>query len=265
MDFKRIEIIFLCAFLTLNIFLLTTFKQGNGKDAQRQMNSQSTIESRLKKDKITYQQDFSERKHGGYYLSGETTYFKKDNETLDVKVGESGPGKLPVSDDPKKDIEIFLKNNNRVTNFEDYQYYLKAASTPERKIMAQGFEEVPFFDETAMLEMEVTEADKSYHSFGKFTQSHIDNIEPLREKQEAVSEKEAIETLYIANKIPYEGKIKETLLGYSKIFTVRGKNVYIPTWFVWLEDEKKNSRVERVNAFANTVFTANISDVKESE
>lgn len=266
MDFKRIEAIFLCAFLTLNIFLMMTFKQGNGHELNTS-NSIAPIETRLKQDKITTAKKIkmSSKKTTGYYLSSETSEFKVGNSKSYIQSGQSGPGKIQVTDTPQKNIRLFLKNNEIIEHSTDYKYFISGALNDSKLMMAQGFEGLPFFDESAQLILEVVDSDGAFHSFGKFNQTHIKNVEALREKQATISEKDAIETLYTANKIPVEGKITNSLLAYTKIFTVRGKNVYIPAWFIWIEDSKGNRQIEKVNAFSNSVFSANVSDVKEVE
>lgn len=268
MDFKRIEAIFLCAFLTLNIFLLVTFKQANNRELTNSSGSVASIETRLKQDKITISNKIklSDKSTTGYYLSSETTGYKSGNTTNYVRSGQSGVGKIAVSDSPEKDLKLFLADNQAILDSQDYQYYLAGDMADGKLMMAQGFESLPFYDESSQLVMEVVDSDGAYHSLGKFSQTHIESIEPLREKQQTISEKTAIETLYTANKIPVEGKITDSLLAYTKIFTVRGKNVYIPAWFIWIEDNKNNRQIERVNAFSNSIFSANaVSDVKEVE
>lgn len=264
MDFKRIELIFLCAFLTLNAFLLFTFSKGNSIQVLDGNSGASIgIESRLKNDKISYEKagEIANEKSTGYYLSSVTTNFK-DNSY--IKSGESTPGKIAIEQkNTKQNILKSLENNQQVYQNRDYQYLLTDDPESEKLVLAQGYDGLPFYDESSQLVLEVTGNDGKYYSFGRFSQTHIDAIEALREKQETITEKDAIETLYLANKIPVSSTISDSLLAYTKIFTVRGKNVYIPAWFIWVKDGKENVRVERVNAFSNSIFSTNASDVKE--
>lgn len=76
-------------------------------------------------------------------------------------------------------------------------------------------------------------------------------------KTELYTEEEAINTLYINNKIPRGSKILWRQLAYSCILKVREKNVYVPVWHVAIETSDKVVQIESVNAFSNTIVTNN--------
>lgn len=61
------------------------------------------------------------------------------------------------------------------------------------------------------------------YSITKYMQTHLSDIEQLREKTELYTEEEAINTLYINNKIPRGSKILWRQLAYSCILKVREK------------------------------------------
>ncbi|MDN5810420.1 MAG: two-component system regulatory protein YycI, partial [Tetragenococcus koreensis] len=44
-------------------------------------------------------------------------------------------------------------------------------------------------------------------------------------------------------------------LAYTLTLQVRGQNVYVPAWFVAIEDEDGQTQVERVNALTNRIIT----------
>ena len=72
------------------------------------------------------------------------------------------------------------------------------------------------------------------------------------------SDQDAIETLYINNRIPPKSKIAWRMLGYTLSLQFRGTNVYVPAWFVAVDlFSSKNYQIERVNALTNQVFTSN--------
>lgn len=91
----------------------------------------------------------------------------------------------------------------------------------------------------------------------KYTQTHLTNIEQLREKTELHTEEEAINTLYVNNKISRGSNILWRQLAYSRILKVREKNVYVPVWYVAIETPDKTYQIETVNAFSNTIITNN--------
>lgn len=262
MDFKRLEIIFLCAFLTLNIFLVVTLGGSNKEAKDGVANSSVELESRLRDDKISLPNSgkLSKEQGSGYYLSSETTQFKGDST---VKTGETGPGKIDLSKNLKKGVQTFLAHDEEIVSSKDYTYLLSGKLGDNKFILSQEYEGLPFYDESSQLALEVFPDGSELNTFGKFSQTHIEGVEALREKQETISEKDAVETLYIGNKIQGNSKIQGSLLAYTKLYTVRGKNVYIPVWFIWIEDNKENIKVERVNAFSNSIFSANTTEVSE--
>lgn len=272
MDFKRIEFIFLCAFLSLNLFLCYSYYQGKINQAQNtEVNSVATIETRLTSDKISFPKKLSEDISEGYYLSAAATDFteiehdytpKESQNKYTFGMAFSTPEKMSnkLSD---KEWLSFIKENPQIALGKDYKSVHKLTDNKEVRTFSQIYEELPFNDETSELVLEEVEESKGSLLVTGFMQSHLSEIEPLREKQELITEKEAIDTLYMGNKIPYEGSILQTQLAYTRIFTIRGKNVYVPAWFVLIKDNKKNVHMERVNAFANSIISPNVSEVKK--
>jgi regulatory protein YycI of two-component signal transduction system YycFG len=274
MDFRRIEQIFLIVFLCLDAFLFNIFRVGRSEFKMNDDHAQEAIETRLKKDGITYS-NLSTKIESGYYLSGEVTNFsavidnlhKTDSDNPYLKntisatdttltctptsqyyVNETNPekGLKPMIDSPAGmyagNDYVYLKN---FSNFKE-QY-------PEIRL-AQSFEGIPFIDDTSEVNILLeTNADKLL-DVTRYSQTHLQDIEPLREKQELCTEKDAVQTLYNNSKIPTKAKILWSQIGYSRILKVREKNVYVPVWFICIQDGV-NKNVEHVNAINNTVIT----------
>lgn len=272
MDFKRIEVIFLCAFLSLNIFLIFTYRQGHLEaNMVTGLETVATIESRLQGDKITFAKDFSRDSQQGYYLSGESTDFSKLNLSEgDVIEHQQLLRTFPpakeyklTKDHAQQELLTFIKKNDSIYQHQDYTHLEWTNEADKKAVASQEFEDLPFNDETSELLMEITDATAGELVIRGFTQRHVAEVEALREAQDIIPESDAIETLYMSNKIPTEGKIVKTQLAYTRLFTVREKNVYIPAWFVWIENNKKNIQVERVNGFSNSIISASVPEVKK--
>ena len=78
MDFKRIEWIFFFAFLGLNLFLFSMYREARSdQNITSRTNETIPLHRRLASENITYEGDFSARKQEGYYLSGVPTDFKE--------------------------------------------------------------------------------------------------------------------------------------------------------------------------------------------
>ncbi len=271
MDFKRIELIFFCAFLSLNLFLLYTFRQSQvDQGPTSEIATAADIESRLKADKISFEGTFSAKIYDGYYLSAEATNFHDVVQDSYDKIENHRLSRtLPLASqitidrqELEKELTSFLIGDAPIVFGADYRLRELPSNEQNEIVLSQEFEGVPFNDETSELHFDVPDAEEKITLKG-YTQTHLSEIQPLREKQEVVSENAAIKTLYMSNRIPSESKVVKTELAYTRLFTVRDKNVYIPAWFIWIETNKNNIQMERINAFTNSVISASIPEVKK--
>ncbi len=281
MNFKRIELIFLIAFLGLNIFLFQLYNEGaNEKENVTNDNETASIESRLTADGISLKWTLSDEKKEGYYLSGEeTSYASLINEYQNNNGIYNSHSVERVQDNKlvsyvnvefdkahvKKNVTDFLTNQG-VPFGNEYTYskgFSKLIDSEKQLLAVQAWEGIEFNDETAQIVIDLQETDKKTY-ITKYTQAHIEKIEPLREKQDLYSEKDAITTLYNNSRIPNDSTINWARLGYYRAFKVRGKNVYVPVWFVAIETKKNStSQIEQVNAISNTVISgSSIAEVK---
>lgn len=272
MDFKRIEWIFFLAFLGLNIFLFGIYREGmKAETTVSSSNQTEKIESRLEKDNISYKMKLSDEKLEGYYLSSEQTNFKEATKEADVAITKSylTIGENTITGSPNKNyfidtknmqdtLKTFLAEKKTLLFGEDYQY-LKDFSTlngefPEI-VVTQNYKGIPFKDDTAQLVISLEKSGELL-KVNKYTQTHIDSIEELRDKMDLYSSRDAIETLYINNRIPSNSRINFIKLAYSRIYKIREKSVYVPVWFVGITNNG-NLQIEHVNALNNTIITNN--------
>lgn len=277
MDFKRIEWIFFLAFLGLNAFLFNIYQETRTEQENvSQVNQTIPLEQRLAADGIVYDGEISDEDISGYYLSAEQTDL---SEALDLAQSENilttgtsvkgqqlthvSTGGFYISDDKQTEntVNEYLQRKDQVLFGSEYRYMEKLSSLKQSTpniIASQSYEGIPFNDSSSRIDLFLEEED-GLLQISRYSQTHISDITPLREKMSLYSEKEAIDTLYLNNKIPSHATIVWTELAYTMILQVRGKNVYIPAWFVAIEteNEPKNIQVERVNAFSNRIITNN--------
>lgn len=285
MDFKRIEWIFFLAFLGLNMFLFGIYQEGIKEENNVSFSDQTdSIEKRLAKDDITYKEKLTGEKKEGYYLSGEQTNFydaiQNERETRDRNFFKNGVELIDNSitvypqmnytqtsyfideKNIEKSLETFLKDQDNVLFGTEY-YYMPDFSNLEgdfpELVASQVYKNIPFKDDTAQisLKLENTGESDGIHKINKYTQTHIQGIEELRDKMDLFSDRDAIETLYINNKIPSSSKITFMELAYTRIYKIREKNVYVPVWFVGIKAKGSNLQIEQVNAMSNTIITNN--------
>ncbi|EOT44862.1 two-component system regulatory protein YycI [Enterococcus columbae] len=277
MDFRRIELIFLVAFLFLNVFLFSIYRESHDDQTLvARVNQKIDIEERLKADKIEYDGPLSDKHSSGYYLSAvqsnltaEIAKVRKQTKdatlfTNNVEVKEK---MLLISPDKSTEIskktnladfmKKFLADHQQVLDGNLYTYH--ADFTAKSKdyltlVACQSFEGLMIHDETAQIKLSLKEENGKYRLV-KSQQMALTNLTPLREKISVVSEKDALNTLYINNKLLKNDEILWRKLAYTLILQVRGKNVYIPAWFIAIKHDDGNSEIEVVNAFRNRIIT----------
>lgn len=273
MDFKRIETIFLIAFIGLNFFLLKVYLTGVAETPKISSNDANTetLEERLAKDKVTIglHRKFSDEIHEGYYLSAsETAFIAGNNNYRSVKNGKLsvfiGSSLINLLDEkkPENTATILQQNGLNIAHYEEYVYSKELSESSKQIVYIQKWNELEFIDDTAQLTFNFERNDDNRVNNMWYEQTHIENIEPLREKQNLCTEAEAVNVLYANNKFPADTTLKWTKLAYTRLLEVNGRNVYIPAWFVGIEVGKNTIQVERVNALTQSILTTNVSEVK---
>lgn len=274
MDFRRVEGIFFVVFLFLNMFLYYIYQEG--RDPQEYVSSGSiseNLEERLAADRISVPKDLSKTKREGYYLSAEEDQLVAEaKEYLKDQSWQVSNNQLSSQVNIQEDTLIkktravesvnqFIKDSSNVLFGPDYVLNEDESLPLKNYIYNQAYEGIPFYDETSQLSIIVSQDKAESDQITSYKQTHLSRIEPLREMQTVISERDAVISLYTNNRLQPGDKVKWIHLGYSRIFTVRGKNVYIPAWFVSIETSKNVTQTERVNAFTNAVISSSVSEV----
>lgn len=272
MDFKRIEWIFFVAFLGLNLFLFGIYREGMQDEGSVSYSDQTEkIENRLKKDGISYKGNLSETRLEGYYLSGEQTNFKEALQKGELAAIKpyANVGEYTITSTPSKNyfineknihdtLKTFLGEKKSLLYGDEYQLLNEFSNLtgefPEI-IAVQYYKGIPFRDDTAQLSISL-EKSGDLLKVNKYTQTHIGSIDELRDKMDLYSSREAVETLYVNNRIPSNSTINFIKLAYSRIYKIREKSVYVPVWFIGITNNG-NLQIEHVNALSNTIITNN--------
>ncbi|WP_207941348.1 hypothetical protein DOK78_001165 [Enterococcus sp. DIV2402] len=277
MDFKRIEWIFFLAFLGVNIFLVSIYREARSEqNIVSRSNQKIPIEQRLASENIQSAGGFSEEKILGYYLSGEPTNMDQliEKERANSAHPELVNGQTTTEGTVLTHVVndgAYLRNNGRMTDtlhnyfersknlmFQNEYTYIsewdRADGDYVELFAAQAYEGIPINDDSSRLGITVRKEEDSLIVVS-YTQTHVDNLTPLREAMMLYSEEDAVNTLYINNKIPSNSTLKWQQLAYTLTLKVRGKNVYVPAWFVAIETPDETVQIERVNALTNRIIT----------
>ncbi|CAJ1189652.1 hypothetical protein LCR01_15850 [Companilactobacillus crustorum] len=258
MDFKRIEVIFLIVFFSLDIFLFLSFRNSQQLVSSSSTNTSTITE--MKKRNITFGN--LDTKNGyAYYLGSQP------DEALAQNVGKlrnqkvsyedtnrsisstlSNPIKI-TSTDKVATMNKFIKKESNVLFGKDYKYSPQLSSGSQMVYVAvSGLGEV--YDKTAQLTFSV-----SNNEVVGYTQTYVKTLIILHEKQAIKSEKDIITNLYANSEIPNNSRIAYANLAYTKLLEAKDSTIYIPVWFVTIKNkDSKVVTVKKVNAFTGNII-----------
>ena len=275
MDFKRIEWIFLIVFIGINIFLgielwqTPTLLSAGSTPTQ----TQTDIKSETSADQITIPK-VNDKQEDGYYLAAKTdnSWIKKANQQVKGQVENNSSENLiyvhldkPITLSKNKkealrQVMRFKDDSQNVYQGKNYAY-LSELSERDDYIFNQKTKYGEFFAATARLHIIVKD-----NQIVSYSQSYVDDLNPVRERQNTISSKAAVDSLYTYSELPNNSKVILLKQVYTKLLTVKGSTIYIPTWLAAIENNtSKTVTLKRVNAFTGTIIQNNVTtdDSKE--
>lgn len=275
MDFKRIEWIFLIVFIGINIFLgielwqTPTLLSAGSTPTQ----TQTDIKSETSADQITIPK-VNDKQEDGYYLAAKTdnSWIKKATQQVKGQVENNSSENLiyvhldkPITLSKNKkealrQVMRFKDDSQNVYQGKNYAY-LSELSERDDYIFNQKTKYGEFFAATARLHIIVKD-----NQIVSYSQSYVDDLNPVRERQNTISSKAAVDSLYTYSELPNNSKVILLKQVYTKLLTVKGSTIYIPTWLAAIENNtSKTVTLKRVNAFTGTIIQNNVTtdDSKE--
>ncbi|OUP16917.1 hypothetical protein B5F30_02265 [Lactobacillus johnsonii] len=275
MDFKRIEWIFLIVFIGINIFLgielwqTPTLLSAGSTPTQ----TQTDIKSETSADQITIPK-VNDKQEDGYYLAAKTdnSWIKKATQQVKGQVENNSSENLiyvhldkPITLSKNKkealrQVMRFKDDSQNVYQGKNYAY-LSELSEMDDYIFNQKTKYGEFFAATARLHIIVKD-----NQIVSYSQSYVDDLNPVRERQNTISSKAAVDSLYTYSELPNNSKVILLKQVYTKLLTVKGNTIYIPTWLAAIENNtSKTVTLKRVNAFTGTIIQNNVTtdDSKE--
>lgn len=275
MDFKRIEWIFLIVFIGINIFLgielwqTPTLLSAGSTPTQ----TQTDIKSETSADQITIPK-VNDKQEDGYYLAAKTdnSWIKKATQQVKGQVENNSSENLiyvhldkPITLSKNKkealrQVMRFKDDSQNVYQGKNYAY-LSELSERDDYIFNQKTKYGEFFAATARLHIIVKD-----NQIVSYSQSYVDDLNPVRERQNTISSKAAVDSLYTYSELPNNSKVILLKQVYTKLLTVKGSTIYIPTWLAAIENNNsKTVTLKRVNAFTGTIIQNNVTtdDSKE--
>lgn len=277
MNFKRIQWIFLIAFLAIDIFLLVSFTSNTKFETttDRSSNNETATLREMKDDSITVGH-LSNKSATGYYISS------SDNDQLQKYTGQlknqddhysngsitstfSRPVMISKQNPDSSIQKKILNDNGRVIFGSRYTYNADLSKEEENTIVyTQKGPDHSILSSDGQIRFSVANGNQ----VTGYTQTYLNKVTPLREKETTISQKKAVIWLYQHNEIANNSKVKWTQLGYTKFLTLKGHNVYIPTWQIGIQTKGADGvQVKRINAFTGTLIKtdSNISGENSSQ
>lgn len=274
MDFRRIEWLFLVAFIVIDIFLFAAFQRdtsGETDTSSNRSSSDTTILKEMRADNISFKAP-SKKSGEGYYISTSNDSSIKSSLTSlsnqTVRYQSDGTitstFKTPITgvdtQHPDKTLDTVVSNSTLILNGMDYTYNAKLSSR-NTVVYTQEVADGPIYSRYGEIRFSLTNAG----TVTGYTQGYLANVSTLREKTETISERKALIWLYQYNQIPNNTKVVWTKLAYTRYFNLKNSSVYIPTWVVAVKSNSGNNagvlQLKHVNAFTGAILT-NDSNVK---
>ncbi|API88285.1 hypothetical protein BKP56_02745 [Marinilactibacillus sp. 15R] len=259
MDFKKIENIFLLAFVLLNIYLLVSFISRT--DLQyATTNPTQDFTSDMRDRGIEYPQTLPEVESEVYYMQADANMLLEDNaESLENQAGSiDSEGTLYTSilSDPielegnpedgftEADLTLLdeFVNSSSVLFGEQYDY-LRYDREGNRFIYGQMVNGIPIGDGTSEISL-------YYGGDGNIISYQQTYAGPMKEQgssDELITAERAIEILFQNNELASGSKVETPILAYQRTLNLENLSMYGPIWLVPVTNSNE-SEVFRVDA-----------------
>ncbi|NVY96549.1 two-component system regulatory protein YycI [Lactobacillus sp. DCY120] len=260
MDFKRIEIIFLCVFVALDIFLFFSYNQSRNAVVMTNNSSPTTLAKEMSQDNIVLDQTPSDRPSQGYYLASKDSNILQNHPDLKNQAVTYDGNKRQLHSvldvpwtvnrtAPQKTLNR-LKNKDQNILYGNQYQYAPHLSDQHNLVYVQKQGSGQFYSREGQLIFQIVG-----RKVVGYQQTYINGVTFLREKQNTISERRAIEILYTNNEIPSGARIRWIDLAYKRLLRVRESTVYIPVWYVgFVNKNSKVPEIRRINAFNGTII-----------
>lgn len=222
-------------------------------------NSNSVIIKEMSNDQIKTGK-VSKKNHYAYYVSGtQTDVLRTEMNNLVNQtpryIGHELQSELkqPISLDanhPYLTINELLKDDTFILHGSKYQYNAQLSSANSLVYNQKAFGS-QLIDPEGQIRFTLNDANELV----SYTQEYLEDIKPLREKNETISEERALIWLYQYNEIPNNSKVMWTRLGYTRLLSIEDSRVFIPTWVIGLKQQNSTQiQIKKINAYSGVII-----------
>lgn len=242
MDFKKIEIIFILAFLILNGYLLWRVLENNQNDFTGIATNQVDLIEEMQDESIDLP-NFEAEAHEVPYIQAEANNLLEENSsrlTNQTGIVEnngslyasilSDPIKLSDDEDlTTEDLEILTEFilSDTILYGDQYQFIRYIPST-RQIIYGQVANNIPIVDGTSEIIFHLN-GNKEIISY---EQKYAGPVTVQGESRTLITDQAAVEILYQNNEIPSGTQVGKPLLTYSRTLHLEDISIYVPVWLV---------------------------------
>ncbi|WP_461215715.1 two-component system regulatory protein YycI [Lacticaseibacillus sp. GG6-2] len=256
MDFKRIEWIFLLVFFAVNIFLGISFYQSQQIDQAVSESTTSEIVADIQRDQIKLPKLATRTPTGGYLASQANTVLVDNRNQLEGQTLSFDNNRLSsVLHTPltfkKNRVQTLTKWLQDPTHvqFGSHYRYSESLSSTNKYVFCQQIQGHKIYDKRAQLTFMIND-----NKMISYTQTYISKMSVLKSDVKLTSARDAVVALYKDNELANGASVKWVELAYNYLLDTKGSTVYVPTWFVGVQNQgSKSVTIKKLNAITKTV------------
>lgn len=262
MNFKRIQWIFIIAFVLLDIGLCISLLMGTQFHNAGKQQSQTQITLKEMKNDLISVGPLSDKRQNGYYTAAQNNSEWTSNSRVASLKGQSARFndgfvnstfqknlKLRTGASQQQQLDKVV-HSNLILHGKQYSYS-DDLSTAKQVVYTQTIKGQPILDREGQIKFHVN----NDHEVTGYTQGYLSELKILRPRAMTISQQQAVTWLYRHNQINNNSRITHVIFGYSKIQKDGNRNVFVPIWTVNVKNKAGGStQNRRVNAFSGTLF-----------
>ena len=275
MDFRRIKIIFIITFAALNIYLLSVLLEKNATTLS--FGSESTtlnIEEAMKADDIEFPTLSTDQEKIPLLKTDKGVTLETDQSKLvnQTTVFEDGVLFSTLSEPIPLEIdaeELAIVDRTPITDFTLQGNVLNGAEysfltyLPLRRqlVYAQVANNIPIGDSTGSITFNL---DPDYEVIS-YEQTFAGEAEVQGNSRTVISQKRAVEALYLNNQIPANSTVRAVQLTYYRTLSLSDMDIYSPMWYIEIEIENAPVEIRRVDALTGSIITTSSVSLPSAE
>lgn len=274
LDYKRIQTTLIIVFSILNIYLITILLEKNDELNFGDPSTSVNLEEGMRNDSIQADELSNEQQQIPVIKTEKDNYLEENMKSLSNQTTQMEDGKLISVLTEAIELDMagagtildklapllkFMSDGN-VLKAEEYTYF-SYQPINQRIIFVQKHNNIPITDGTASLIFYIN----SDGEVSSYDQTHVGASEVQGKDRTVISEKAAIESLYLNNQIPNNSKVTNITLSYFQTLSLNDMNIYSPMWYVEIVRENIPIQIKRVDALTGSVITAPVMVEPEAD